>query len=214
MARWRVWGWNIKCNRRYVATLMIGVAVALFINGRCNLVRADSSPAATQPASVLDFTLKDIDGHDAPLSQYKGKVLLIVNVASLCGNTPQYAGLEKLYQQDEDRGLVVLGFPANNFRKQEPGSDGQIKEFCSTKYHVTFPMFSKISVKGSDIAPLYSFLTRQETQPQPSGDITWNFEKFVVGRDGKVVARYKPKTQPDDAELVKTIDSELGKTKH
>jgi len=106
---------------------------------------------------------------------------------------------------------VILGFPANNFRKQEPGSDQEIKEFCTTKYHVTFPLFAKISVKGKDIDPLYGFLIRQETAPQPAGDITWNFEKFVVGREGRVVARYKPKTQPDDAALVQTLEAELAK---
>jgi glutathione peroxidase len=193
----------------HVGWWLIGVALVL-ANGRCGVARGNES-ATTQPAAALDFTLKDIDGREVPLSQYKGKVLLLVNVASLCGNTPQYAGLEKLYQQDKDRGLVILGFPANNFRKQEPGSDQEIKEFCTTKYHVTFPLFAKISVKGKDIDPLYGFLIRQETAPQPAGDITWNFEKFVVGREGRVVARYKPKTQPDDAALVQTLEAELAK---
>jgi glutathione peroxidase len=167
---------------------------------------------ATQPAasSALDFTVQDIDGKTVNLAQYRGKVVLILNVASKCGNTPQYAGLEKLYETYKDKGLVILGFPANNFGHQEPGTNGQIKTFCSTKYHVTFPMFSKISVKGADMAPLYQFLTHQPTAPQPSGNITWNFEKFLIGRDGQTLARYAPKTQPADAKLVEAIETALG----
>lgn len=175
--------------------------------------RADEPAPATQPAkSALDFTVNDIDGHPVDLSRYRGQVVLIVNVASKCGNTPQYEQLEAIYQKYKDRGLVILGFPANNFGQQEPGTNEQIKEFCQSTYDVKFPMFSKISVKGDDIAPLYRFLIDQPTAPQPKGDITWNFEKFLLGRDGQVIARFSPKTQPDDPMVVKAVEMELDKT--
>ena len=136
---------------------------------------ASAAEPATQPApAALNFSVKDIDGKDVNLADFKGKVILIVNVASKCGNTPQYEGLEKLYRTYKDKGLVILGFPANNFGAQEPGTAAEIKQFCTAKYNVTFPMFSKISVKGEDIAPLYQYLTHVATQPQPKGDITWN----------------------------------------
>ena len=160
-------------------------------------------------ASVLDFTVKDIDGKDVDLSVYRGKVLLIVNVASKCGFTPQYSGLQKLYETYKDRGLVVLGFPANNFLWQEPGTDGEIKSFCSLNFGVTFPMFSKISVKGKDQAPLYAFLTDDKANPGFGGAITWNFNKFLVGRDGKVAARFGSKVTPEDPELVAAVERAL-----
>jgi glutathione peroxidase len=176
---------------------------------------AASAAPATQPAqpsnqkSPLDFTVQNIDGKAVNLDQYRGKVVLIVNVASKCGNTPQYAGLEKMYEQYKDQGLVILGFPANNFGHQEPGTNSQIKTFCTSKYDVTFPMFSKISVKGDDMAPLYQFLTRQKTAPKPAGNVSWNFEKFLVGRDGDVIARFTPKTKPDNKELVAAVQTAL-----
>lgn len=157
---------------------------------------------------VLDHTMKDIDGTDQALSQYAGKVVLMVNVASKCGFTPQYKGLEELYDAKKDKGLVVLGFPANNFGGQEPGSEAEIKEFCSTKYGVSFPMFAKVSVKGDDICGLYKDLT---SQPAPiGGEVGWNFTKFLVNRSGKVVARYDSRTRPDDVEMLKKIDDLLG----
>jgi glutathione peroxidase len=166
---------------------------------------------ATQPSekSPLDFTVKNIDGKEVALDQYRGKVVLIINVASKCGNTPQYAGLEEMYKQYKDQGLVILGFPANNFGHQEPGTDDQIKTFCTSKYDVTFPMFSKISVKGDDIAPLYQFLIHQNTAPKPAGDVSWNFEKFLVGRDGNVIGRFAPGTKPDNKELVAAVQAAL-----
>ena len=157
--------------------------------------------------SVYDFTLKTIDGKEQPLSSYKGKTLLIVNVASKCGFTPQYKGLEALYENYKGRGLVVLGFPANNFMGQEPGTDQQIQQFCSTTYGVTFPMFSKISVKGADIHPLYKYLTESSGQP---GAISWNFNKFLVDGSGKVVARWGSKTAPDAKELTGKIEESLS----
>src|SRR5262249_45882140 len=148
----------------------------------------------------------NIDGKDVNLADYKGKVLLIVNVASKCGYTPQYEGLEAIYEKYQDKGFVVLGFPANEFGKQEPGTDAQIKEFCTSKYNVTFPMFSKIVVKGDGLHPLYKFLTSKTTNPTYSGDIPWNFTKFLVGRDGKIVARFEPKDKPEDSKVTASIE--------
>jgi len=160
-------------------------------------------------SSVYDFTLPSIDGQDAPLSQFKGKVLLLVNVASKCGYTPQYAGLEALYEKYKDQGLVVVGFPANNFGSQEPGTNAEIKTFCTRNYKVTFPMYAKVSVKGDDKTPLYHYLT-EEANPATTGDIRWNFTKFLVGRNGKVVARFESKVKPDDGELVAAVEKELN----
>ena len=154
-------------------------------------------------SSVHEFTLNSIDGKPAPLSAYEGKVVLIVNVASRCGFTPQYAGLEALYEKYKDRGFTILGFPANNFGGQEPGTNEEIKTFCTTKYNVTFPMYSKISVKGDDKAPLYQFLTAT------GGEIQWNFTKFLVDKDGKVVARFEPKVTPDSPDVASAIEKAL-----
>jgi glutathione peroxidase len=160
-------------------------------------------------SSALDFSLNSIDGQPAPLSQYKGKVVMIVNVASLCGYTPQYAGLEALYEKYKDKGFVILGFPANNFGSQEPGTNDEIKTFCSRKYNVSFPMYSKISVKGEDIAPLYRYLTDKETNPATGGDIKWNFTKFLVGRDGKIVTRFESKVEPQSPDVVAAVEKAL-----
>ncbi len=157
-------------------------------------------------ASIHEFTMNSLEGKPVKLEDYKGNVVLIVNVASRCGFTPQYEGLEKLYKQYSSKGFVVLGFPANNFMGQEPGTDADIKQFCSTKYNVTFPMFSKISVKGDDMHPLYQFLTTKST---PAGDVRWNFGKFLIGKDGKIIARYDSKVAPEAAELTSAIDAAL-----
>jgi glutathione peroxidase len=156
-------------------------------------------------ASIYDFTLDSIDGKAVPLAGYKGKVALVVNVASRCGFTPQYTGLEATYRKYKDRGLVVLGFPANNFREQEPGTNAEIQEFCKRTYDVTFPLFSKISVKGDDQAPLYRYLTGET-----GGDIEWNFTKFVIGRDGRIVARFPSKVTPDSPEVTAAIEKALA----
>jgi glutathione peroxidase len=155
--------------------------------------------------SVHEFMMKTIDGAPAPLSQYKGKVLLIVNVASKCGYTPQYAGLQSLYEKYRDRGLVVLGVPANNFGGQEPGSDADIKTFCTRNYNVTFPMLSKVSVKGEDQTPLYKYLT------EDTGDVRWNFTKFLVGKDGTVLSRFESKVTPDSPELTGAVEQALSR---
>jgi glutathione peroxidase len=163
--------------------------------------------------TVYDFTLNSIDGQSAPLSAYKGKVVLLVNVASRCGFTPQYTALESIYEKYKDRGFVIVGIPANNFGGQEPGTNEEIKTFCSAKYHVTFPMMSKVSVKGSDITPLYQFLTDKNLHPQTGGDIGWNFTKFLVGPDGKVIARFDSKVTPDSPEVTGAIEKALSAAK-
>jgi glutathione peroxidase len=160
-------------------------------------------------SSVHEFTLNSIDGSPAPLSAYQGKVVLIVNVASRCGFTPQYAGLESLYEKYKDRGFAILGFPANNFGSQEPGTNEEIKTFCSSKYNVTFPMYSKISVKGDDQAPLYQFLTDKQANPATGGEIQWNFTKFLVDKNGKVVARFEPKVTPESPDVAAAIEKAL-----
>ena len=159
-------------------------------------------------AGVYSFTLNSIDGKPAPLADYKGKVVLIVNVASQCGYTPQYTALESIYEKYKDQGLVILGFPANNFGAQEPGTNEEIKTFCTRKYSVKFPMYSKISVKGDDQAPLYSYLTKQ-TGAGLSGDIKWNFTKFLVERNGNVVQRFEPAVTPDSKEMTAAIEKQL-----
>jgi glutathione peroxidase len=160
--------------------------------------------------TVHEFTHKTIDGKDTSLADYRGKVLLIVNVASRCGLTPQYAALEELYGGLKDRGFFVLGFPCNQFGAQEPGTEAEIKEFCSSKYDVSFPLFSKLEVNGSGRHPLYAWLTEQPTEPDGSGDIKWNFAKFLIGRDGKLVARFGPTTAPTAPSVVDAIETALG----
>jgi glutathione peroxidase len=172
------------------------------------MVAGVSEAALAAGPSLYDFTLPSIDGQPTPLSDYKGKVVLLVNVASRCGFTPQYAALESLYEKYKDQGFVILGFPANNFGGQEPGTNQEIKTFCSTKYNVTFPMFAKISVKGADTAPLYQFLT-QRANPEVTGDIKWNFTKFLADRNGTVVARFESPVKPDAPEVVGAIEKLL-----
>ncbi len=169
------------------------------------LIMATSLFAAS---GVYNFTLNSIDGKPTPLADYKGKVVLIVNVASQCGYTPQYSALESIYEKYKDQGFVILGFPANNFGAQEPGTNEEIKTFCTRKYSVTFPMYAKISVKGGDQAPLYAYLTK-ETGSGITGDIKWNFTKFLVDRDGKVVQRFEPAVTPDSKEVTGAIEKQL-----
>lgn len=159
--------------------------------------------------SIYDFTVTDIAGQSVPLSKYKGKVMLIVNVASRCGFTPQYASLQSLFEKYKDQGLAILGFPANNFLRQEPGSNEEIKTFCQVNYGVTFDMFSKISVKGSDQAPLYKFLTSKETNPNFAGDVKWNFQKYLIDREGNILGSFSPRTDPLSREIVAAIEAAL-----
>jgi glutathione peroxidase len=177
--------------------------------------------------NVYDIPVKTIDGAPTSLGAYEGKVLLVVNVASKCGLTPQYEGLQKLYAEKHGAGLEVLGFPANNFRGQEPGTEAEIKDFCSTKYEVTFPLFEKISVVGEDKHPLYQALTSAKPEaeggdtmrnnlkgygidPNPAPEVLWNFEKFLIGRDGKVIGRFTPDTKTNDPKLVAAVDAALA----
>ena len=163
--------------------------------------------------TVYDFTLNSIDGQATSLSTFKGKVVLLVNVASRCGYTPQYAALESLYEKYKDRGFVIVGIPANNFGAQEPGTNEEIKTFCMSKYHVSFPMMAKVSVKGSDITPLYQFLTDKTANPSTGGEIGWNFTKFLVDGTGKVVARFDSAVTPDSSEVSSAIEKTLASRK-
>jgi len=158
--------------------------------------------------SIYDFTLNSIDGKPMPLADFKGKVILVVNVASRCGFTPQYSALESIYEKYKDQGFVILGFPANNFGSQEPGTNAEIKKFCSAKYNVTFPMYAKVSVKGDDQTPLYKYLT-ESANPTVAGEIKWNFTKFLVDRNGRVVQRFEPETTPDSRQVTSAIEKSL-----
>ena len=162
---------------------------------------------AAQTPMIYDFTLNDIDGKPVSLGQFRGKVLLLVNTASLCGNTPQYTDLEKMYEQYSEKGFEILAFPANNFGQQEPGTNAEIKSFCFTKYSLSFPLFSKISVKGEDKHPLHRYLTEQTQFP---GEVEWNFQKYLVDRSGQVVARYHHRTKPLAPEIVQDVERTLA----
>ncbi len=160
-------------------------------------------------ANLHDFTLPALDGTDVPLKQFDGKVCLVVNVASKCGLTPQYKGLQTLHESYGAKGLAVLGFPCNQFKGQEPGSADEIQSFCTENYGVSFPMFSKIEVNGKGAHPLYQWLTQEDTSPEGPGDVQWNFGKFLIGKDGSVLARFEPTTEPDDPALVAVIEAAL-----
>jgi glutathione peroxidase len=160
--------------------------------------------------SIYEFTMNDIDGNPVTFEIFRNKVILIVNVASKCGFTSQYNGLQELYQEFKDEGFFILGFPANNFLSQEPGTNSEIKQFCSLNYNVSFPMFSKISVKGNDMSPLYEFLTDKETNPEFSGKIKWNFTKFLVDRTGNIIDRFSPMTRPDSKKVKRRIGQLLA----
>jgi glutathione peroxidase len=171
-------------------------------------VRAEEKEGGKVPAA-LNFKMKGLDGKEVDLSKYQGKVVVIVNVASKCGLTPQYEGLQKLYDSFSKDGLVIVGVPANEFGKQEPGADPQIAEFCKSKYGVTFPMLSKVVVKGAGICPLYQHLTSKETNPKFAGEIKWNFTKFLIGKNGEIVKRFEPQEKPE--KMVPAIEEELKK---
>ena len=175
------------------------------------LLFAASFLLAANAKNIYDFTMNSIDGKPVSLKSYKGKVVLLVNVASKCGYTPQYAGLESLYEKYKDRGFVIVGVPANNFAQQEPGTNEEIKTFCSRKYNVSFPMMSKVSVLGEDKTPLYRYLTDRNSDPKFGGDIKWNFTKFLFDRNGNPVARFEPAVTPDSAEVQSAVESALGK---
>lgn len=155
---------------------------------------------------IFDLPIKTLDGKPGSLGPYKDKTLLLVNVASKCGLTPQYKALEEVYDEFKEEGFEVLGFPCNDFAGQEPGTEAEIQSFCSTNYNVTFPLFAKIKVVGADKHPLYQFLTSQQTEPEGAGEVAWNFGKFLIDKDGQVVARFSPKTAPDAPEVLKAIE--------
>ena len=161
-------------------------------------------------ATLNDFTVRDIDGNEQSLSAYEGRVALVVNVASKCGLTPQYDGLQRLYDQYRKQGLEILAFPCNQFMEQEPGTEAEIKEFCTVQYGTTFPLFGKIEVNGEGRAPLYSWLTDSAAGPEEAGDIKWNFGKFLIGRTGEILARFAPQTEPCAKEVQSAVEAALG----
>jgi glutathione peroxidase len=169
-----------------------------------------AKPAGKTPAA-LNFKVQSLDDKEVDLSQYKGKVVLIVNVASKCGLTPQYKALEAQYEKYKDKGLVIIGFPCNQFHEQEPGTAAQIRQFCTVKYNVTFPLMAKVEVNGDGACDLYKYLKALDAKPKGPGEVKWNFEKFVVGRNGEVVGRFQPQTKPDSSEVTTLIESELAK---
>ena len=174
-----------------------------------NKVKPAQTETAAKVPPALNFEVKDIKGEDVKLSNYTGKVIVVVNTASKCGMTPQYETLQKLYAEHKDAGLEILGFPCNQFGGQEPGTEADIQTFCKENYSVEFPMFSKVEVNGDKRAPLFKYLTAQETNPKPAGDVKWNFEKFVIDRDGKVVARFGSRVKPDSKEFMEVISGLL-----
>jgi glutathione peroxidase len=191
--------------------LMGGVCAGLLVLlGSASLCQADNKGDKDVP-SVLNFKMDSIDGQPVDLSKYQGKVVLMVNVASKCGFTPQYKALEALHEKYGKEGFVVLGFPANNFGGQEPGTNEQISQFCQSKYGVKFDMFSKVSVKGQDQCPLYKFLTSKDTDPKFAGPIRWNFEKFLINSKGEIVNRFGTRVKPDSPEVTTAIEAELAK---
>jgi len=189
----------MKNIMRFVLAIVFTIPVTIFVQTEEKIME--------QQPKLYSFSMKTIDGKDKPLSEYKGKVLLIVNVASKCGNTPQYKGLESIYEKYKERGFMILGFPANNFLWQEPGTNDEIKKFCTMNYGVTFDMFSKISVKGDDQDSLYQYLTKDSPVP---GAVTWNFQKYLVDRKGNVVEKFTPKTGPEEKEVIDKIEQLLS----
>src|SRR5271157_124562 len=187
--------------------MLLRFSNVLHLTSLVGLMVLGAVPLLAAPG-LYDFTLPSIEGNATPLSSYKGKVILLVNVASRCGFTPQYSALESLYEKYRDQGFVILGFPANNFGGQEPGTNAEIKSFCTLKYNVSFPMFAKVSVKGADTTPLYQYLT-QQANPTMVGDIKWNFTKFLVDRNGRVVARFESPVKPDSPEVVEAVEKLL-----
>ncbi len=189
--------------------LVIGIISVVAFAYKFGFIMNPSPEFTSNEKSIYEFSMKDIEGKNVKLDAYKGKVVMIVNVASKCGLTPQYEGLEAIYKKYKDQGFIVLGFPANNFMGQEPGTETEIKEFCKLKYDVSFPMFSKISVKGTDQHPFYTFLTNEKSNTGFAGDISWNFEKFLLSKDGKTLSRFSPKTKPDAPEVIDAIEKAL-----
>jgi glutathione peroxidase len=195
-------------NDRFIPLLVASLSLA------CFAVTAGRADEPTKPAPALNFEVKDIEGKSVDLAKsYQGKVLLVVNTASKCGYTKQYTGLESVYEKYKAKGFEVLAFPANEFLKQEPGSNEEIKSFCESTYHVTFPLFSKIVVKGEGIHPFYEYLTSKQTDPKFAGDIKWNFNKFLINRKGEIIARFESADAPESDKVVKAIETALEASK-
>jgi glutathione peroxidase len=189
----------------------LAVVAVLVISRAVSAADQAAEKASAKPAQALNFKVQSLEGKDVDLAQYRGKVVLVVNVASKCGLTPQYKELEALYKKYKGQGLVIVGFPCNQFNGQEPGTADQIRAFCTAKYDVTFPLMAKVEVKGDGACDLYKYLSALDAKPKGPGEISWNFEKFVIGRNGKVVGRFSPRTTPNAAEVVSLIESELEK---
>ncbi len=198
--------------QKFISLIVVALVAAIVLSAYTFGFLGRSANTMTKIAtakSIYEINVLDIDGNDVNLGKYKGNVIMFVNTASKCGYTPQYEGLQKIYDRYKDRGFVILGFPANNFGGQEPGSNEEIKEFCTLKYKVSFPMFAKISVKGDDIHPLYQFLTGDKSNPEFAGDITWNFNKFLANDKGEIIARFSSKETPESEEVTKAIENAL-----
>ncbi len=187
-----------------------GPVASLLALTLCTFTCVSYSMAEDKAPPALAFKMDSLEGKPVELKKYAGKVVLVVNVASKCGLTPQYTELQSVYSKYKDKGLAVLGFPCNQFAGQEPGTSEEISEFCSKNYGVTFDMFSKVDVNGDKACDFYKYLTSQDTKPQGAGKISWNFEKFLIGRDGKVVARFGPRTEPDAPEVIEAIEKALA----
>ena len=192
---------------RLLAVMCAGLVV---IPATLSSVRVDDKGEKKVPA-VLNYKMEGLNGKEVDLSRYAGKVVLIVNVASRCGYTPQYKGLEAIHEKYGKDGLVVLGVPSNDFGKQEPGTSEDIAKFCDSKYHVKFDMLAKVGVKGQEQVPLYKYLTSKETNPKSAGPIKWNFTKFLIGRNGEIVARFEPGVTPESSQVANAIEVELAK---
>jgi glutathione peroxidase len=190
---------------------LVGLVMGMLLLAPGFVGAEEKTKGGKKVAPALNFKMKTIAGREVDLSQYQGKVVLLVNVASKCGNTPQYKGLQELYDKYGKEGFVVIGVPANDFGRQEPGTNEEIAKFCSTNYQVTFPMLAKVSVKGVEMCPLYKYLTSKETDPKFGGEIPWNFEKFLIGRNGEVAQRFNHRVKPESEPVVKAIEAELHK---
>lgn len=193
---------------RAICALTVGIGMMMALGGK---LEAANKEAATDTPPALAFEMKTLGGKKVGLNEYAGDVVLMVNVASKCGYTPQYEQLQAIHEKYSSEGLSVLGFPCNQFGKQEPGTAEEIRDFCTSNYGVDFDMFAKVQVKGSEACPLYKHLTQLETKPKGSGDISWNFEKFLLDREGNVIGRFPSSTKPDDPALIKIIEAELAR---
>jgi glutathione peroxidase len=200
---------GLMLSRRLFTTLvLLGVGLMSAVDGLCH----EPTGSTSDEKSIYDFKVKTIDGKEVDLSEYKGKTILIVNVASKCGYTRQYSDMQTAFEKYKDRGLVILGFPCNQFGGQEPGSEAEIMEFCKTNYGVTFPMFAKLDVKGEGADPLFKYLSGLKVEPKGAGDISWNFEKFLISSEGKVIGRYKSAVSPTGKDMVQILEDLLPKS--